>query len=476
MAIFFVFVFYKYRRDFIKGNYMNFIYTKSLNAQNPPKNNLLKNNQISTNKAYFRSLKTELNGDKVSFQSINLEDNNYNIYGDKSEEIRQLIPPELKPLLKSLPKAELHVHAKGAVTLSVIRQKLRQRGYTEEQIAAATTFPDYFVDLDHFRNVYTKFSSLLVTPEEMKDSAYFTCTRAAEDNVKYLELRFNPFSKGQNPYKMMEMFIKGIVDAQNDLLKKINFKQTVKIIILAKRDNAPQEVMEFAKTAVELAKNPDNMVVGFDLAGAEAHHTVLKHENALKYVKDKGLYLTVHAGETPLSVDDKYSLTGSQSIRKAVETGTNRLGHALHLMDDPELVELVKKLRITVESPPTANVSIKNVESWKKHPFKQMVDAGVNVAVCTDNPTLFKTTISREFERLYKHSYISSWDTMKTLIMNGIYGGFLSTREKAGLVKEFKDELSKIEKDPYFKSTIKKYLTPQKTSGFPEVLLKFLRR
>jgi|GEM_PF-588606 len=455
---------------------MNCVHNKTQNSTYQSKISILENNQVSKNKVCLNSTNTRLSRDVVSFRSNNPGNYDYNIYGDKPEEIRQLILPDFKALFKTLPKAELHVHLKGATTLSVIRQELRRKGYGEEEIATATTFPDYFVDLDHFRKTYTRFSKLLITPQEMRDSAYFTCIRAAEDNVRYLELRINPRSKGQNPYNMINMVTEGIRDAQTHLKNGVNFKQIVKLLILAKRDNSQEEVMENAKIAVELAKNPDNLVVGFDIAGAEAHHTILKHEGAIKFVKDKGLHVTVHAGETPTSIDNKYSLTGAQSIRAAVDLDSDRIGHGLHLIDDPELVELVKRKGITIESPPTANVSIKSVRNWKGHPFKQMLDAGVKVAVCTDNPTLFKTTISREYERLYKHSYINSWDTMKTLVMNGINGGFLSLSEKKDLEKDFKAELLKIEKNKYFKDVIKQYLTPEKSAGAFDFILKNLEK
>ncbi|MDD3013218.1 MAG: adenosine deaminase family protein [Candidatus Gastranaerophilales bacterium] len=418
------------------------------------------NNHTASNRTYHNE-----GIDAISFTSGNDTikfNNSYNIYNDDFTDMRRLVAPELKALYKAMPKSELHVHLRGAATLSHVRQILRRKGADEEKIAYETTFPDYFIDLKHFVRCYDQFVDNLKTPNDMREVAYFTCTRAAEDNVRYLELRIDPSSK-----EMMEATLRGVRDAQEHLKDELGFKQIVKIIILAKRHYSPEKSLENAKIAVELAKN-NNMIVGFDLAGSEAENTVLKHKEAIKYAVDHGLNVTVHAGETPNSIDKtpnsegiKYELTGAESIKEAINLGAKRIGHGVHLLEDPELVQMVKDKKITIEVNATSNVSLKSVESWKKHPINNMIKNGINVAICTDNPTLLKTTLSREYERLYKHNYVNNWEEMKKLTLNGIDGGFMSAEEKVELREEFRKELERIEADPYFADAIKRYLTPK---------------
>lgn len=394
-------------------------------------------------------------------------------FSSSPQEKQNPVSPVLHSLFKALPKTELHLHLSGSTPLSTIKEILREKGHTEKEIAEETNINTDFNGLDDFLKTYYKVAWQVKTPEHFKKAAYQICMDAASENVKYLEIRTSAIGKVGSPDETLQAVTDGINKAKDELKSK-GFDQQAKIIVLAQRHHDPKEALEHAKLAEQWAKKPDSLVVGFDLAGSEGQFPVTFFKEAIEYAKNSGLDVTIHAGETDGSTYkpdrnrvDSFGVTpveisGAESIRKAVEYGADRLGHAVHLYDEADLVKLVKEKDIAVESPPKCNVQLGSVDSYAKHPIKKMLDDGVKVSLSTDNRTISNTTLTDEYELLYKNKVITDWNDIKKLAINGARSVFLPPAEKQQLVEEFKEDLKQIESNPVFKNAIDNYLTPCK--------------
>jgi len=102
---------------------------------------------------------------------------------------------------------------------------------------------------------------------------------------------------------------------------------------------------------------------------------------------EAGLRVTAHAGEV-----------GEANIEVALGVpGLTRIGHAVVAADDPRLLEMVAESSVTVESCLSSNVGLGAVPSYEGHPLRRFVEAGVPVALCTDEPVQVCTTIGREY-------------------------------------------------------------------------------
>lgn len=369
------------------------------------------------------------------------------------------IPLPLHKLFLALPKTELHLHLSGSTPIDYIKEIFREEGYSEADIKEKTKIKDNFDNLNDYRATYARVAWAVKTCEHFKEAAYRICIEAAKENVRYLEIRTSLLHKQNSPDEILQAVTDGINKARNELKTK-GFRQSSKIIILAQRTGSPDESMTHAKIAAEWAKKPDSLVVGFDIAGNEEDKSIYIHKDAIKYAKEHGLKVTAHAGETHKSGD----LTGAQSVKAAVNLGVDRLGHAVFMLDDPAVLKGVAKKQITVESCPTSNVQTAAVKDYEHHPIKQMLDAGVNVALSTDNRTISKTTITNELEQLYSHNVINSWVDVKKLIMNGVKSVFLPQDEKQEIIKKFENSLKELETKPLFKRMINEYLTPEEIS------------
>ncbi|MFA6988843.1 MAG: hypothetical protein WC197_02135, partial [Candidatus Gastranaerophilaceae bacterium] len=256
-----------------------------------------------------------------------------------------LVLPQLKSLFFALPKAELHVHLAGAYPVYKIREFFREKGISEKDIAKVTSVQDLYDDLTDFVNYYMVVASLVKTEEQIEQAAYAICIKAAEDNVRYIELKLATSEldpeKTQDKQKRLEqkekMFFavkNGVKKAKENLFKK-GFKQTVKFMYTAERHEPPEMSLEDAQLAVKWSKDPDNNFIGFDLAGDEVNFSIDRHKDAIDYAKENGLLITCHAGETLNS--EKYS--DVLSIKRAVELGAKRIGHGLAACKDQSLID-----------------------------------------------------------------------------------------------------------------------------------------
>jgi adenosine deaminase len=400
----------------------------------------------------------------ISFKSSN------NDTFSKNSEALNTVTPELHKLFKSIPKTELHLHLSGSTPKVTMKEILKEEGKSDEYVEKETNFKTEFKHLDDFLESYYKVAWCVKTPEHFKKSAYQICMDAADENVKYLEIRTSCVGKEGNPDEILQAVTDGITQANKELAKK-GYQQEAKIIVLAQRHHSPIESFQHALIAAEWARKPGSLVVGFDVAGSEFNYPITLHKTAIEFAKSAGLKITIHAGETPKSIyeafekeipifgTNKIKLTAADSIKNALDYGADRIGHAIHLYDNSDLVKRVRAENIAIESAPRCNVQLNNVTSYQDHPIKKMLDDNLLVSVVTDNRTISDTTLTREFEELYKHNVITKWDDRKKLVLNGAKSVFLPEKEKKKLVNDFEQELKTIEKNPEFNKVINQYLS-----------------
>jgi aminodeoxyfutalosine deaminase len=129
-----------------------------------------------------------------------------------------------------------------------------------------------------------------------------------------------------------------------------------------------------------------------------------------------GLHRTVHAGESE----------GPERIWEAIEAlGPDRIGHGTSAGRDPELIKRLARDGTYVEVCLSSNVQTGAVASLADHPLPKFLEAGVNVALCTDNPTVSATTLTREYE-LAGETFGFSDDDIRRLITMSCAGTFLA--------------------------------------------------
>jgi adenosine deaminase len=143
--------------------------------------------------------------------------------------------------------------------------------------------------------------------------------------------------------------------------------------------------MEVARLA---ARYVGDGAISFGIGGDERRGPAEQFRDAYRYARDAGLRLTAHAGETD----------GPESVRAALEIGAERIGHGIGAAGDPDLLRRLRDENIPLEVCITSNIRTGAVASIGEHPLRKLLDAGVPVTLNTDDPGIFETTLTAEFE------------------------------------------------------------------------------
>ncbi|MBC6458211.1 adenosine deaminase [Actinomadura sp. HBU206391] len=158
------------------------------------------------------------------------------------------------------------------------------------------------------------------------------------------------------------------------------------LIVAANRDRGPAEALAMARLASSRAVDG---VVGFGLDGDETAAPGSWFAEAFAVARDAGLRVVPHAGE----------LAGPESVREALDVlGVDRIMHGVRAADDPELVERLAERGIPLDVCPTSNVMLSVVPSMDRHPLPALLAAGVRCSINADDPLLFETDLSAEYE------------------------------------------------------------------------------
>ena len=76
----------------------------------------------------------------------------------------------------------------------------------------------------------------------------------------------------------------------------------------------------------------------------------------------------------------------------------DRIGHGVHAIEDPALVELLAERAIPLEVCPVSNIATGAYASLADHPFQRLRDAGVIVTLNSDDPELFGGWLTDVYE------------------------------------------------------------------------------
>src|SRR5208283_469744 len=107
-------------------------------------------------------------------------------------------------------------------------------------------------------------------------------------------------------------------------------------------------------------------IIGIGLGGDERRAGSEPFRALYAKAAQAGLRLTNHAGET----------TGPEAIREALAIGSERIGHAVSAIQDPNLIEELKAQRTPLELNPTSNVRTGACAAFAEHPLRHYFDAG----------------------------------------------------------------------------------------------------
>ncbi|HEX5467479.1 MAG TPA: adenosine deaminase [Gaiellaceae bacterium] len=282
------------------------------------------------------------------------------------------------------PKIELHVHLEATVRPERLLEIARRNDFvlpaeTPEGIRDLYRYRDF----DHFIEVWILTTNALQTEDDFRQVVVDYAAEAAGHGAVYVEGIFSPIERTWRGVSWDALF-SGYCDGAQEARER----HGVEVLLTpdVTRGAAVEYGFELVRRAVAYRERG---IVGIGLGGEEAHYPPEAFAGVFELARAEGFGSVPHAGE----------VMGPASIRGALdELEADRIRHGIRAVEDPDLIAELAEQRVVLDVTPISNLRTGVVKSLAEHPLPELVAAGIPCTVSTDDPEMFDTDLTREYD------------------------------------------------------------------------------
>ena len=286
--------------------------------------------------------------------------------------------------LAALPKAHLHLHLTGGMRPSTLAELAAEQG---RRLPAGLLHPGGLESVAargwlKFQRLYDAARDVLRGPEDVRRVLREIAEDERAAGSGWVEVQVDPSS-----YAARLGGLTGAVEVVLDGMAQASRETGVgmALVVAANRTRHPGDAETLARVARRFAGRG---VVGFGLSNDETRGDTAAFAKAFRIARDAGLIAVPHAGE----------LRGPGSVRLALEhLGPARLGHGVRAVEDPQVVEQLAARGVVLEVCPASNVALGVAASPAHVPVRLLRDAGVEVALGSDDPLVFRSGLLQQY-------------------------------------------------------------------------------
>jgi adenosine deaminase len=329
-------------------------------------------------------------------------------------------PPPMTPFIAGLPKCELHLHIEGTLEPE-LRFDLAARNQVGLPFSSADEVKaSYgFNSLTTFLVTYYDAMRVLLTEQDFYDLALAYLTKAASQNVRYVEMFFDPqahTSRGVPFPTILGGLRRALVDAERTLGVR------AALIMCFLRDFSA----EYAMATLMEALPYKHWILAVGLDSDERGNPPEKFAAVYARARAEGFLLTMHCDvDQPGSIDN---------IRTALhDIGVQRIDHGSNVLEDDALVEELVQRKIGLTSCPVSN-------SWaaggmKAQEIKQLLERGVLVTLNSDDPAYFNGYVGENYSALQEAVDLSD-EQLVQLARNSFTVAWLPTQAREAYLSQ----------------------------------------
>ena len=318
----------------------------------------------------------------------------------------------------SLPKAELHLHLEGSIDPPTLLELKKRHGKTGTLAEVEQLYR--YKDFTGFLMAFKTVTEELQTSEDYELITYRLMEKLKAENVLHAEVYI---SVGVCLWRKQDFDAVFVGLERGRERGERDFGVSLLWIFDAVRQFGPDKARVVAELA-ERCKGPS--VVGFGIGGDERQAAPETFRDVYAYAAANGLRLTAHAGET----------AGPGSVWGALNLPAERIGHGFTAWQDPELVEELSTRQVPVEICITSNLRTGICATLAEHPVRNYFDQGVMVTLNTDDPAMFATSLSREYQ-LAQDAFSFTDEHLRELARNSFEASFLPAEKKLAFLNLF---------------------------------------
>ncbi|MEM1310088.1 MAG: adenosine deaminase [Cyanobacteria bacterium P01_D01_bin.71] len=298
--------------------------------------------------------------------------------------------------------AELHRHLGGSVVPRVLwRYFQRNRPDVADRFEGYADFEDFYTRPRNTLAEYLELHTLVESVQTHEALPYFIyrLIRGAYifENLAYLELRYTPYLRTPEHLTQAERIDKmaEIVEVVGRASQQAEYPVVTKQI-LCMHSRLPYEVN---RAIVDLATQYPEYVCAVDLAGGDANYRDRLDEYKTLYfqARSHGVSTTGHVFET------------RDGCHPELLPYLMRIGHGIQIpLQRPDLLREVAARGQCLEVCPTTYFKTGTLDNMQqlKLVFERCFDAGVDIAICTDNAGLHNVRLPFEYENLLTQDII----------------------------------------------------------------------
>ncbi len=289
--------------------------------------------------------------------------------------------------LDLLPKAHLHLHFTGAMRRGTLIELAAAHGITLPD-AFGTDWPPRLRGTDErgwfrFQRLYDYARAVLRTEPDIRRLITEIAQDEQAEGSGWLEYQVDP-SGYANRFGGLTAFTELVLDATGEAARQTG--AGIGVIIAANRTRHPLDARTTARLA---AQHAGDGVVGFGLSSDERRGAPDEFAAAFRIASRAGLLSVPHGGE----------LAGPASVRACLDDlNADRIGHGVAAATEPELVKRLARQQTTLEVCPASNVALGVAATAAQVPLLPLLDAGVQVALGADDPLLFGSRLTAQYE------------------------------------------------------------------------------
>ena|SRR5271165_1158341 len=326
-----------------------------------------------------------------------------------------------------IPKIELHLHLDCSLSYRAVSQldpAISAQEYETDFIAPprCSSLADFLLRAPRgFQLMQTEAALELVTEDLFE--------QLAADGVIYSEIRFAPLLHTARGLSA-EQVVAAVDRATERAIRATGIE--ARLILCTLRHFRTEQGIETARLVEQFR---GSRVVALDLAADEAAYAIDPHIPAFRHAIENALHRTAHAGEA----------RGAESVWETLRAfEPSRVGHGVRSIEDPALLDHIRRERIHLEVCPTSNVQTGIVERYEDHPVDRLFRAGVSLGISTDTRTITNITLTEEYEKLERHF---GWGPEEMLACNraALEAAFLDAPTRERLREKLHQPLSPVE-------------------------------
>jgi adenosine deaminase len=321
--------------------------------------------------------------------------------------------------LRTLPKPNLHLHLTGSMRPATLAELADRDGVVVPPPLPADIVNGWAA----FQDRYDAARSVLRGADDIRR----VVREAIEDNLAdgcgWLEIQVDPTS-----YVASLGSVEAVIEAMVDAVA--GAPAGVLVSSSWARPGAHAETL--ARAAVRYAGRG---VVGFGLSNNEQLGKVDDFAPAFRLTGEAGLLAAPHAG----------FYDAAWHVRACVETlGAQRIGHGLTAAADPAVVDLLAERGVAMEICPTSYPPF-GVFDLTTLPVKAFLQAGVPVALASDDPLLFGANVTDQYRIAREHLGLSDGE-LAEIARHSIHASAAPTDLKRTLTQELQEWVAQGER------------------------------